>query len=388
MSIEQKIAALLEESEKLKLMEESEEELDEEELDETSFQHARAQQNRHDIKNKKIRDGDAQGNKAAGTKIKLVHVARSYAQKNEDFTLEDYSVEEIEDFMMSEDFEQLDELSKKTLGSYMKKASSDRDDYKRSAAKHKAAKKVLAKEDVDVQEDVDALLFGEDLSEDFKVKAATIFEAAVMARVNAEVAALEEAFETSLAEQAEIDKEEIIEKVDGYLGYIAEQWMSDNEIAIENGLKSDILEGFVEGLKTLFQEHYIEVPEERFDIVGDLQEQVEHLESRLDESVAQNISMTKDLNEMARESVTSDFCSGMTDTEVEKFTALAEELNYGDADTYASKLQVIKENYFGKKPSTKVNSVVTDSPVQQLNEETKHIDSNVARYMETFNRIK
>ena len=240
---------------------------------------------------------------------------------------------------------------------------------------------------IDVQEDVDALLFGEDLTEEFKVKAATIFEAAVMSRVNAEVASLEEAFITSLAEQAEIDKEEIIEKVDGYLGYVVEQWMSDNEIAIENGLKSDILEGFVDGLKTLFQEHYIEVPEERFDVVGDLQEQVEHLESKLDESLAHNVEMTKELNEMARESVTYDFCSGMTDTEVEKFTALAEELNYEDADTFASKLQIIKENYFGKKPSTQVNSVVTDSPVN-LNEEIKHMDSNVARYMETFNRIK
>ena len=378
MSIEQKIAELLEESAKLKLMEETTEEevvaeefeqLDEEEFDalseedkeiyEASFQqHADAQQNRHGAKFKKgIHDDkpnlrvtrnsgsssslptkdspyDAQGNKptsnmftrekAASIKKKLVHGARSYAQKNEEF---------------------------------------------------------------DVQEDVDALLFGEDLTEEFKVKAATIFEAAVMARVNAEVETLEEAFEARLAEQAELDKEEIIEKVDGYLGYVVEQWMSDNEIAIENGLKSDILEGFVDGLKTLFVEHYIEVPEERFDIVGDLQEQVDFLESKLDESLEQNVQMMKELNEKTRDAVTGDFCSDMTDTEVEKFTALAEELAYEDAENFASKLQIIKENYFGKKPLTQVESVVTDSPVQ-LNEETKHVDANVARYLETFNRLK
>ena len=251
----------------------------------------------------------------------------------------------------------------------------------------KESKKKEKKESIDVQEDVDALLFGEDLTEEFKVKAATIFEAAVMARVNAEVATLEEAFEARLVEQAELDKEEIIEKVDGYLGYVVEQWMSDNEIAIENGLKSDILEGFVDGLKTLFVEHYIEVPEERFDIVGDLQEQVDFLESKLDESLEQNVQMMKELNEMTRDSVTGEFCSDMTDTEVEKFTALAEELAYEDAENFASKLQIIKENYFGKKPLTHVESVVTDSPVQ-LNEETKIVDANVARYLETFNRIK
>ena len=243
------------------------------------------------------------------------------------------------------------------------------------------------KKTIDVQEDVDALLFGEELDEEFKVKAATIFEAAVMTRVNAEVASLEEAFELRLDEQAKLDKEEIIEKVDGYLGYVVEQWMSDNEIALENGLKSDILEGFVDGMKTLFTEHYIEVPEDRFDIVGDLQEQVNFLETKLDESLESNVSMSKDLNEMARVSITAEYCSAMTDTEVEKFTALAEELVYDSAETYASKLQIIKENYFSKKPTVLVESVVTDSPVQ-LTEETAHIDSNVARYLETFNRIK
>ena len=239
-----------------------------------------------------------------------------------------------------------------------------------------------------VQEDVDALLYGEDLTEEFKVKAATIFEAAVMTRVKAETHTLAEAFDARLDEEAELAKEEIIEKVDGYLNFIVEQWMSDNEIAIEKGLKTDILEGFVDGLKTLFQENYIEVPEERFDVVGDLQEQVNFLESKLDESLEQNVSMSKQINEMTRDSVTDSFCESMTDTEVEKFKSLAEELSYDSEEVYTSKLQVIKENYFNRKPSGNVDSVVTDSPVQ-LNEQTyTNIDANVAKYLETFNRIK
>ena len=255
-------------------------------------------------------------------------------------------------------------------------------------AKKESKKKEKKEKSVDVQEDVDALLYGEDLSEEFKVKAATIFEAAVMSRVNAEVATLEESFEARLVEQAELDKEEINEKVDGYLNFVVEQWMSDNEIAIENGLKTDILEGFVDGLKGLFQDHYIEVPEERFDVVGDLQEQVNFLESKLDESLEQNVSMLKELNEKVRDSITEDFCLNMTDTEVEKFKALAEELGYESKETYTAKLQVIKENYFNRKPSAIVESVVTDSPVELTEETTTRIDSNVARYLETFNRIK
>lgn len=241
---------------------------------------------------------------------------------------------------------------------------------------------------LDIQEDVDALLYGEDLTEEFKVKAATIFEAAVMTRVKAETHTLAEAFDARLDEEAELAKEEIIEKVDGYLNFIVEQWISDNEIAIENGLKSDILEGFVDGLKSLFQDHYIEVPEERFDVVGDLQEQVNFLESKLDESLEQNVSMLKELNEKVRDSITDDFCTSMTDTEVEKFKALAEELSFESTESYTAKLQVIKENYFNRKPSSIVESIVTDSPVMLTEETTTRIDSNVARYLETFNRIK
>ena len=366
MSIEQKIAELLEESAKLKLMEDTTEEVVEEleeevESEEEVFEDDEDLDEAIRIIDKSRLKYDSNHGKKDGTfqsAMDRKHIAAAAKDRR-----------------------------KVTQGSGVSGFNSKM--VKKASNQDTGGVRAVRKEDLEfsVQEDVDALLFGEDLTEEFKVKAATIFEAAVMARVNAEVETLEEAFEARLVEQAELDKEEIIEKVDGYLGYVVEQWMSDNEIAIENGLKSDILEGFVDGLKTLFTEHYIEVPEERFDIVGDLQEQVEFLESKLDESLEQNVQMMKELNEKTRDAVTGEFCSDMTDTEVEKFTALAEELSYEDADNFASKLQIIKENYFGKKPLTQVESVVTDSPVQ-LNEETKHIDANVARYLETFNRIK
>jgi hypothetical protein len=323
--------------------------------------------------------------------------------------LEGFSVEELEDFMMSEDYEQLDELSKKTLGSYVKKASNKlmthgtnamtsvaRNDFanadyhskgivKRKAGINTAVNK-LTKEDIDA--DVDALMNGENLTEEFREKATAIFEAAVMSRVTQEVETLEEEFQERLVEYYEGAKEEIVEKVDGYLNYVVEQWMNDNELAVTTGIKNDILEGFVSGMKNLFQEHYIEVPDEKLDLVAELQESVAKLESKLDESLESNVTMSKYINYVERNTITEEFCKSMTDTEVEKFKSLAEELSFEDTDTYSSKLQIIKENYFGKKSTAgKVGSIVTDSPVQ-LTESVQNIDPNVAQYLETFNRIK
>ena len=237
---------------------------------------------------------------------------------------------------------------------------------------------------VDVKEDVEALINGEDLTEEFKTKAATIFEAAVVTRVKAEIARLEEEFDSKLAEQVEEIKEGIVEKVDGYLNYVVEQWMVDNELALESGMKSEILESFVSGMKDLFEQHYIDVPEETFDVVGDLQEQVESIKAKLDEQLASNVQLTKQINEMTRESTISEFCSDMADLDVEKFKGLAEELSFEDTESFKTKLQTIKENYFGKK-STVVESVVTDTPVV-LSEEVKSVDPVMAGYLKALGR--
>ena len=221
---------------------------------------------------------------------------------------------------------------------------------------------------IDVSEDVAALINGEDLSEEFKTKAATIFEAAVVTRVKQEIAKLDEQFDTKLAEQVESIKEGLVEKVDGYLNYVVEQWMTDNELALENGMKSEIMESFITGMKGLFEQHYIDVPEEKFDILGEMQEEVSTVKSKLDEQLAANVELTKQVNEMKRVAAIAESAAGMVDTDVEKFSGLAEELAFEDADTFKTKLQTIKENYFGKKVSKTVDSVVTDEPVQ-LSEE-------------------
>jgi hypothetical protein len=240
---------------------------------------------------------------------------------------------------------------------------------------------------VNFKEDVEALINGEDLTEEFKAKAATIFEAAIITRVKQEVTRLEEEFQARLEEEAAKNQEGLVEKVDGYLNYIVEQWFTQNEIALESGMKSEILEGFVSGLKGLFEEHYIDVPEEKFDVLGALEEHNSELQAKLDEQVAVNVELNKALNESTRDEIIGGALDGLTQTDKEKFLDLAEELAFEDAESFAKKVQTIRENYFTNKASTIVESVVTDTPVEMIAEE-KAVDPSIRKYMSALNNIK
>jgi len=242
-----------------------------------------------------------------------------------------------------------------------------------------------------MKEDIAALVDGEELTEEFKEKAATIFEAAVLSRVKQEVSKLDEAYEQRLAEQAEEFKEGLVEKVDGYLDYVVEQWMEQNEIALESGMKSEILEGFVGGLKSLFEEHYIDIPEEKFDVVSAMEEQVGDLHSKLNEQVASNVELNKQLSLFQIEFVKSEFSEGLVETDKEKFLALVEELDFDDVESFARKAQTIRESYFTNKATTHVvESVVTDALVS-LNEEIptkRFVDSSIKGYLSHLDNLK
>ena len=282
-------------------------------------------------------------------------------------------VEEVEEYD-DEVVEELEEVSEEDVA----------DD----AADEVVSEEVVVESTLDVADDVAALVNGEDLTEEFKAKAATIFEAAIVNRVKAEVAKLEEEFEAKLEEAAAQNQEGLVEKVDGYLNYVVETWIAQNEIALERGMKSEILENFVSGLKGLFEENYIDIPEEKFDVVGQMEETIEELQAKLDEQLAANVEMNKVIAEQARVDIIKDACNGLTDTEVEKFTGLAEELAFEDAESFATKVQTIRENYFTNKAGkVMVESVVTDTPVESLTEE-KVIDPSMKRYMNALNNVK
>jgi hypothetical protein len=236
-----------------------------------------------------------------------------------------------------------------------------------------------------MKEDLDAMFGTDELSEEFKDKAATIFEAAVMSRVTAEVARLEEEFEAKVATTVAEEIEGIVEQVDGYLGYIAEQWMTQNEIALERGIKSDILESFVDGLKGLFEEHYIDVPEEKYDLLGEMEETIGELKSKIDEQVAINVELTKSVNEAKRNEIVKSISEGLTDTEAEKFAGLVTEVAYEDSESFETKVKTLRESYFTTKTTSGVTSVVTDSPVIITEAGSKSVDPKMSAYLSALN---
>lgn len=245
-----------------------------------------------------------------------------------------------------------------------------------------------AEETVDMSADVAALFNGEEgLTEEFRQKAETIFEAAVTSRIKEEVAriteSLEAQYEEKLQEAVEEKLEGLVEHVDGYLNLMVEQWMEDNAVALESGMKSDILESFVSGMKNLFQEHYIEVPEEKFDVLESMEEEIESLKAKLNESFEKTVELKKELNESLRLEIIAEVSSGLTDIEADKFQTLAEEISFEDAETFATKMQTIRENYFAKTVKKEVPSIITEETVQ----ESKEIPADMSRYVKTISMI-
>lgn len=236
--------------------------------------------------------------------------------------------------------------------------------------------KNLRIESVDVSQDIEALVEGENLSEEFKEKAATIFEAAVITRVRSEVTKISENYNTQLNKEVEKLKEGLVDKVDGYLDYVVEQWFEQNEIALESGMKSEIVEGFIYGLKNLFEEHYIDVPEEKFDVMESLENEVNELKTRLNEQIDSTVKLRTELNNSKAKEIVSEIAKGLTETDKEKFNTLTEDLTFDNEDSYKKKVQTIRESYFknnkavGTVPviNPTVNYVINNDPVQ-INEE-------------------
>jgi len=218
--------------------------------------------------------------------------------------------------------------------------------------------------EIDLSDDVKALVSSDaDLSEEFKDKAAIIFETAVKTRIKEHKEILEVQYEEKLATETETVKEAMVEKVDSYLNYVVEEWMKENELAVERGIRTEIAEDFITGLKGLFTEHYIDVPEEKYNVLDDLTSQVKDLESKLNEQIEKNVNLSKDVSESKRESLVISVSEDLADTEKEKFASMAENVEYDSADKFAEKLETIKESYF---PKTKIEEATSNDEVDSV----------------------
>jgi hypothetical protein len=267
----------------------------------------------------------------------------------------------------------------KIMGSTLKEEDDMEDEEEDEEEEKPMENRKLKKEDLElnVKDDIDAITNGEELSEEFKTKASTIFEAAVSAKVisevNQRVEKLEEDYKKELSEAKDEYQKNLTEKTDGYLNYVVEEWMKENELAVEKGIRSELVEDFMSGLKNLFTEHYIDIPEEKVDLVDDLFEKVEDLEQKLDESINANVETKQELSKYKKQEALREVTEELADTEKEKLEKLSEGVDFEDDEQYKEKLEVIKENYFPK---------VVAETTQTITEEVENNETEIVEEVE------
>ena len=284
-----------------------------------------------------------------------------------------------------------DSFSKIMGSTIQEEEESDEDEEKVEEGIKREVKK-LSKEDIeiDVKEDIEAIVNGEELSEDFKAKASTIFEAAVAAKVISEVNQRAEKLENDYKEELSKAKEELTssltEKTDGYLSYVVEEWMKENELAVERGVRSELVEDFMSGLKNLFTEHYIDIPEEKVDLVDDLFEKVEELEKKLDESVNSNVETKQELSKYKKDEALRTVSEDLADTEKEKLQKLSDGVDFEDEEQYKEKLGVIKENYFPQSSKETVQPLSEEVENTESDDVVEQVDAGVDYYAKALTR--
>ena len=216
-------------------------------------------------------------------------------------------------------------------------------------------------DEVDIDDDVNALLGGQELSEEFREKAKTIFEAALKSKVTELREAMDAHYEAKLVEEVEGMKEELIERVDSYLEYVADEWLQENALQVERGIRTEMTESFLEGMRGLFEEHYVSIPEDKYDVVENMVDKLDEMESKLNEQIEKNISITKSLSEATADGIVSEVSEGLSSTQKEKLASLAEGVGFESEESYKEKLETLKESYFKTAPKRSDSEVLNES---------------------------
>ena len=242
-------------------------------------------------------------------------------------------------------------------------------------------KKKKMEEEFDIEEDVNALLEGEDLSEEFQEKARTIFEAALRSKVSDIQEALEEQYAAALAEEVEEIKSELSERVDAYLEYVADEWMQENALVIEQGLKTEMTESFLAGMRGLFEEHYVSIPEDKYDVLESMVEKLDEMETKLNEQIEKNVSLNKRLAEAVADGIFEQVSDGLADTQKDKLASLAESVEFESEEEYREKLETLKEAYFSRSTSPSAKTETLSEGVSVAHES---VSGSMAAYLKTL----
>ena len=248
------------------------------------------------------------------------------------------------------------------------------------------ATEATVEEEIDIEEDVNALLGGEDLSEEFREKAKLVFESALNSKVSEIHEALEAQYEIKLEEAREGLKEALTDRVDSYLEYVAEEWMTENELAIEHGLKTEMTESFLSGMKGLFEEHYVTIPEDKYDVLESMVEKLDDMETKLNEQIDKNIGLNQRLSESVSDNILDQVSEGLAVTQKEKLASLAESVEFESEEEYREKLETLKESYFSKAPTAKSEAPQTLSEGVDTTEAP--VASGMEAYLRTLNAFK
>jgi len=233
-------------------------------------------------------------------------------------------------------------------------------------------------DEVDIDDDVNALLGGQELSEEFREKAKTIFEAALKSKVTELREAMEAHYEAKLVEEVEGMKDELIERVDSYLEYVADEWLQENALEVERGLKSEMTESFLEGMRSLFEEHYVHIPDDKYDVVENMVDKLDEMESKLNEQIEKNIAITKSLSEATADGIVSEVSEGLSTSQKEKLASLAEGVEFESEESYKEKLETLKESYFKTAPKRSDSEVLNESAA------TPDVSGSMAAYIQAL----
>ena len=334
-------------------------------------------------KKKKDDDEDEDDEKSESKANLLKKVAEHFKSEDEEVVKESLTAILEASHGDKDDDDDEDEDDEKDMDEAVKKEAPEDDEDEDDDEDEKEESK---KESYDMSDDIDALVGGEDLSEEFRNKAKVVFEAAVSAKVSEIKEELESQKRDEAVEASNEIKEELVTKVDSFLGYVAEEWVKDNELAIERGLKSELTENFIQGLKALFEDHYVEVPDDKLDVVDELASKIEEVESKLNEEVSKNIDLTSERDELVRNKVVNEVSKDLTESEVEKLTKLIEDLDADDE--FESNVQTIKESYFSdEKSKLQLDEEVVSDSEQNTSTEEKILDPSMAAYSAAIGKV-
>jgi len=246
----------------------------------------------------------------------------------------------------------------------------------------------VVEEEFDIEEDVNALLEGEELSEEFQEKARTIFEAAIRSKVSEIKEELQETYENALIEEVQFIKEELTERVDAYLEYVADEWIQENALAIEHGLKTEMTESFLEGMRSLFEDHYVSIPEDRYDVIESMVDKLDEMEEKLNEQIERNIALNSRLAESVADVIFADVTEGLALSQKDKLASLAENVEFDSEENYREKLVTLRESYFPT--NTSAQRDVTENLSEEVSYgeyEQSSVSPIMEAYLQTLSRV-